>query len=328
MNEVRIIGTGSYVPTNRMTNDDLSQIVDTHDEWITSRTGIKERRISTGENTSDLARNAALQAIESAGITPEDIDLIIVNTITPDAFMPSTACMIQGAIGAHRAVCFDVSAACTGFIYGINIATQFLRTGQHQTALIIGAEVLSKVVDWNDRNTCVLFGDGAGASVLQGGSQKGILSIYVGSDGTKQELLQCPAVPVQNTYIPARANFSNAMTMNGNEVFKFAGRIIMESIEKVLQNTGYTLEDVAHIIPHQANVRIIEYAARKLGISPKRFYMNLDRYGNTSAASIPLALDEMVRENRIQDGDKVILVGFGGGLTWGAVLIEWNQNKK
>lgn len=323
MIEVQIIGTGSYVPKQIMTNEDLSNIVDTSDEWISSRTGIQQRRISINENTSALAIQAAQNALQNASISAEEIDLIIVATMSPDSFMPSTACIVQGALGAKNASAFDISAACTGFIYALNIGNQLIRAGQNKTVLVVGAEVLSKLLDWQDRNTCVLFGDGAGAVVLRASSEKGVLSCYTGADGQKAELLQCPAVQIQNPYQKTDSFVPSVMSMNGNEVFKFAGKIIVESIENVLKDTGYGVEDITCIIPHQANIRIIEYAAKKMNIEPERFYTNLDRYGNTSAASIPLALDEMVQQRKLQKGDKIIFIGFGSGLTWGAVLIQW-----
>lgn len=323
MNEVKIIGTGSYAPLNIVTNEDLSKIMDTSDEWIFSRTGIRERKISLTENTSDLSTEAAIRALKSANVTAEEIDLIIVGTCTPDSFIPSTACLVQANIGAINATCFDISAACTGFIYGLNIATQFIKTGQSKTALVIGAETLSKIINWEDRTTSVLFGDGAGAAILKVSEDKGIISIYTGSDGVRGDVLKCEANPLTNPYITSEISHSKFVTMDGREIFKFAVKVIEKSIEEVLKGTGYSLEDIKYIIPHQANQRIIEYCSKKLNVAQDKFYMNLETYGNTSAGSIPIAFDELVNKNLLTKGDKVIFVGFGGGLTWGAALISY-----
>jgi len=326
MNKVQVIGTGRYVPSRIISNEDLSCIVDTSDEWISSRTGIRERRISEGEDTSIIATKAAIKAIENARIRPEDIDLIIVGTITPDSFTPSTACKVQNNINAINATCFDVTAACSGFMYGLDIATQFIRSGASKTVLVIGAETLSKIINWKDRNTCVLFGDGAGAAILRVSNKEGILAIYRGSDGTKGHTLTCSAVPVSNPYV-IEENIINPVSdkveINGREVFKFAVKTIVNGVEKLLEDTNCSLEDIKYIVPHQANLRIIEAAAKKLGINEDKFYINLDRYGNTSGASIGIALDEVVEKNLIQPGDKILLIGFGGGLTYGGLIIEW-----
>ncbi|NLP44861.1 MAG: ketoacyl-ACP synthase III [Peptococcaceae bacterium] len=325
MYNVEIIGTGSYVPEHRVSNDDLAKFVDTSDQWIRERTGIIERRISLEENTTELAVKAAQRALEDAHIAPEEIDLLIVATVTPDYFFPSTACLIQQRIGAVKAVSFDISAACTGFIFGLSIAGQFLKTGMYRTALVLGAEVFSKIIDWEDRNTCVLFADGAGAAVLRRGAE-GIISELIRSDGSGAGHLECPAVPLQNKFSACSTEKRPSYTlMNGREVFKFAVRIIPEYIEKVLTNTGYTLEDIKYIIPHQANTRIVAAAAKKLGVDQAKFYVNIQYYGNTSGASIPLALDEMSRQGLLQKGDLFIIVGFGAGLTYGAQLIRWTK---
>ncbi|WMJ80124.1 beta-ketoacyl-ACP synthase III [Clostridium sp. MB40-C1] len=324
MYEVKIIGTGSYAPSNIVTNDDISKFVDTNNSWIVERTGIKERRISKDENTSVLATKAAKVALKSSKIAPEEIDLIIVATGSPDYFIPSTACIVQKELEAFNATCLDISAACTGFIYGINIASQFIRTGQSKTALVIGAEVLSKIIDWEDRGTCILFGDGAGAAVLKRSNEKGIISIYTGADGRGGEFLECPAVPLNNLFTETKVENKNIVTMNGREIFKFAVKIIKECVDKVLEDSGYSLEDIKYIVPHQANTRIIEAAAKRLKTDEDKFYLNLDRYGNTSGATIAIALDEMVQKGLLNKGDKIILVGFGGGLTFGAELIEWS----
>lgn len=323
--EVRIKGTGSYAPDNIVTNDDLAKLVETSDEWIVTRTGIKERRISTGENTSHIATKAAIRALENAKVAPEELDLIIVATITPDMHTPSAACMVQKNLGATKAAAFDLNAACSGFIYGLNVGAQFIRTGDYQNVLVIGAEVLSKVVNWEDRNTCVLFGDGAGAAVLGTSDKAGIISVITGAEGDKGECLQCEGIPVRNPYTDAAidSEIRSFVEMEGREVFKFATKIIGESVEKLLNESGLKAEDINYIIPHQANLRIIDYASRRLNIDIDRFYVNLDKYGNTSSASIAIALDEMNRKGMLKQGDKLIFVGFGGGLTYGAVLVEW-----
>jgi len=324
MNNVKIIGTGSYIPQRRVNNNELSKLVDTNDEWIMSRTGIKERRISTGENTSELATKAALKALENSNITPEDLDLIILATITPDAFMPSTACLVQANIGAVNALCFDISAACSGFIYGLDIATAMLKSGKRKTALVIGAETLSKIVDWKDRNTCVLFGDGSGSAILQISEKSGISDFYSGSDGTKGEFLTTYAVPLKNPFVETEPiQNKSIITMNGTKVFKFATKIMSECIENVIKDNGESLDNIKYIVPHQANNRIIEYTAKKLGINVDKFFVNLEDHGNTSSASVPIALDELNSLGLLKSGDKIILVGFGGGLTYASVLITW-----
>ncbi len=325
MYNVEIAGTGSFVPVCKVSNDDISKFVETSDQWISERTGIKERRIAIEENTTDLAVGSALDALNDAGITPEEVELIIVATTTPDYFFPSTACLVQERIGACKATSFDISAACTGFIYGLTIARQFIKTGMYKTALVIGSEVLSKVTDWQDRNTCVLFADGAGAVVLKRG-EEGIVAEMIGSDGNGAENLQCPAIPINNRFTQTIKTTPSYINMNGREIYKFAVKVIPDCIHKVLENTGYTLEDIKTIIPHQANVRIVDAAAKKLGIDKGRFFVNLHRYGNTSGASIPIALDEMSKQKLISKGDLIILVGFGAGLTYGAQLIRWTKD--
>lgn len=324
MRHAAIIGTGSYVPETRMTNDDLSKLVDTSDEWIYSRTGIKERRISSNENTSDLAFHAAESALNNAGLDPKELDLIIVATITPDSFMPSVACMVQAKLGAERAVAFDLTAACTGLIYGLVTAERFISSGMYKNALVIGAETLSKVLDWEDRSTCVLFGDGAGAVVLSATEDmKGILAAKLLSDGSKQHYLTCKALPVANPYVtPDTSSIRSVIQMEGQEVFKFAVRTITENIKGILTESGLNSEEVRFIIPHQANFRIIDQAAKYCNVAVDKFFMNLESYGNTSAASIGIALDELLQSGKVQAGDKLILVGFGGGLTSGAILVE------
>jgi 3-oxoacyl-[acyl-carrier-protein] synthase III len=328
MNKVQIIGTGHYVPENIVTNDDLTKIIDTSDEWISTRTGIKERRISEGENTSDLATKAALKAIEDAKISPEDIDFIVLGTYTPDAFIPNTACIVQANIGAVNATCFDISAACTGFIYALDIATQFIKTGRAKCVLVIGAETQSKVVNWEDRGTCVLFADGAGAAVVTPGDKEGILACYSGSDGTKGWTLTVDGVPVRNPFVKGNPgpmyDLSNStIKMDGKEMFKFAVGIMIKSVDELLKISGLNIEDIKYVIPHQANYRIIESTAKRLGVDIGKFFINIDKYGNTSAASVAIALDELCRSGKLEEGDKVLMVGFGGGLTYGGVIIQW-----
>ncbi|GLC29867.1 beta-ketoacyl-ACP synthase III [Clostridium omnivorum] len=324
MKEVKIIGIGSGIPDNIMTNDDLSKIVDTSDEWITTRTGIKERRISKGENTSDLAAKAVMKALKMSDTKPEEIDMIILSTSSPDALSPSTACFVQDKIGAVNASCFDISAACSGFVYALRIGAQFIKTGECKKVLVIGAEVLSKITDWTDRSTCVLFGDGAGAAVLAESDEKGVSSIFTGAQGNKAGYLGITCVPVKNPLVKPEEIENIKLHMDGKEVFRFASSIVIEAIDKVLKDSGLTMDDIKYVIPHQANVRIIEYAVKKLKAPEGKFYINLDKYGNTSAASIPIALAEMNEKGLIKKGDKLILVAFGAGFTWSACLVEWN----
>jgi 3-oxoacyl-[acyl-carrier-protein] synthase-3 len=326
-----IIGTGSYMPARIMTNDDLSKIVDTNDEWITSRTGIKERRIAAdNEATSDMASEAARRAMADAGVKPEDIQLIIVATVTPDMFFPSTACFVQKKIGAANAVCFDVSAACSGFLYALQVARHFINTGNRTTALVIGAEKLSSLVNWQDRNTCVLFGDGAGAVVIRRAdeddknAQGRVLSTVMGSDGNLTDLLKVPggasACPITPENIASRPN---TIHMEGRETFKHAVTRMLEASQQALEIAGLTAADVSLVIPHQANARIISAIAERLNLPIEKVFMNLDKYGNTSAATIPVALDEARRAGRIQKGDVVLLVAFGGGFTWASSVVRW-----
>lgn len=327
MRHAVIAGTGSYLPEHVMTNEDLTELVDTSDEWIATRTGIKTRRISTGESTSDLAYEAAVRALSNAKIGAEELDLIICATVTPDSFMPSVACIIQDRLGAANAAAFDLTAACTGLIYAMVTASAFIESGMYQNILVIGAETLSKVLDWSDRSTCVLFGDGAGAVILSASeSKKGIISANLLSNGSKQEYLCLSAVPMSNPLRKIEDNsFHPFITMNGQEVFKFAVRSITDLIRQVLEKADLKPEGIKYIIPHQANSRIIEMAAKLSGLPLEKFYMNLEHYGNTSAATIGIALDEMAAEHLLQDGDKLILVGFGAGMTSGAVLVEWGK---
>lgn len=311
---IGVLGTGKYVPPLIYSNDDLATMVDTSDEWIKSRTGIEQRRIAQNETTSDLASKAAIEALKAANTEAKDIDLIIVATLTPDAFTPSTSCLVQDKIGASNAACFDLSAACSGFAYALTTAYQFIKTGTYRKALIIGAEVLSKITDWKDRNTCVLFGDGAGAAVLGHKENADILGIYNGADGSKGSLL---------TSYSGLFGGEKYIQMDGREVYKFATSIMKTCVDEVLKDTEYTIDDVDQFVLHQANIRIINSIRRKLKLDETKFYTNMDKYGNTSSASIPIALDEMCRQGKIKDGDKVILAGFGGGLTWSSLFMVW-----
>ena len=319
----KIIGVGTYTPQNVVLNEDLQKIVDTSDDWIRSRTGIQERRISTGEQTSDLAANAARVALEMANINAEDIDYIIVATITPDNYTPSTASMVQDKIGAINASAIDINAACTGFMYAMEIADCLIKNGTYKNILIIGAETLSKILDWKDRSTCVLFGDGAGAAILTGTKENGVKAIITGSDGSKGSSLVAENLALSNPFTTDCEGVNPYITMNGGEVFKFATRIMENSIVQVLAKGEVSLQEIDYIIPHQANYRIIEHVSKKLKLDMSKFIINLDKYGNTSGASIPIALAEAVELGKVKKGDKIVLVGFGGGLTWGSVLIEY-----
>ena len=325
MDEVRIIGVGSYVPPKVVTNDDLSKIVDTNHEWILDRTGICERRVSEGEDTSSIAYKAAVDALKKANITGEDLDLIIVATITPDSFIPSVACMLQKMIGTKNATAFDISAACTGFIYSLEVAENLIKGGKYKRALVVGAETLSKIVDWTDRSTCILFGDGAGACVIEAvkESDSKIINTYSMSDGEKWSALTTGANDVKSPFSKQENIKNKHIQMNGREVFKFATSVMVDSVKKVLEGTKYSLEDIDYVVPHQANLRIIDYAAKKLSIPREKFYVNLDRFGNTSSASIPIALSDMYNQGKLETGNLIVLVGFGGGLTCGATLIKW-----
>ncbi|MEY2481946.1 MAG: 3-oxoacyl-[acyl-carrier-protein] synthase [Verrucomicrobiota bacterium] len=323
---VSIIGTGSYVPEKILSNADLSKMVDTSDEWITTRTGIKERRIAAkDEFTSDMATKAALAAIEQAGISPKEIDLILLATATPDMLFPATACLVQKNIGATNAACLDISAACAGFLFGVDIAHQFITSHTHETVLVIGAEKLSSITNWTDRNTCVLFGDGAGAAILKHrGGTHGVIATHVGSDGNYADILFMPGGGCRTPITKENADQNlSTIHMSGKDVYKQAVIAMMSASKKVLEQAGLTIDDIACVIPHQANVRIIEAIADRLGISRDHFFVNLDRYGNTSAAAVAIALDEANRTGRIKAGDYILMVVFGGGLTWASTVIEW-----
>lgn len=323
MKGVKIVGIGHYCPSNVVSNEYISSLVDTSDEWIVKRTGIKERRISDGESTVDLAVKASEEALKNSGYTTEDIDLIIVATTSPDRIMPSTACSVQERLGCINATAFDISAACSGFVYGLIIANSLLKTNEKFRALVIGAEVLSRIVDWKDRNTCVLFGDGAGAAVLESSDDYGIVSTFFGSDGAKGvKALTSTNLSLNNPFVKESDDEKRYIEMEGREVFKFAVSVIPTIVNNLLEKSGEKIDNIKYIIPHQANSRIIDEASRRLGITSDRFYINLERYGNTSSASIPIALDEMIKRELIKKGDKVILAAFGGGLTWAGTLIE------
>ncbi|HEY3378338.1 MAG TPA: beta-ketoacyl-ACP synthase III [Armatimonadota bacterium] len=323
---VGIVAIGAYAPPGIMTNFDLEKIVDTSDEWIRTRSGISTRHIAEPSvATSDIAYEGALLALQRANLAVEDVDLIIVATLTPDAPLPSTACLVQHKLGAMRAAAFDVSAACSGFIYALNVGSAMVATGQYRNALVIGVDLLSRVTDYTDRGTCVLLGDGGGAVVLQPVEEgRGFLSIYLRADGSGSDLLSIPAggsrLPSSLETVENRQHF---LRMNGAEVYRFAVRVIEESVTTALAQAGMTTDDVALVIPHQANIRIIEAAAKRLGIGLDRWANNIRDYGNTSAGSIPLALNEAYETGRVHPGDVIVMVGFGGGLTWGATVLRW-----
>lgn len=331
MRYAHIVGWGCYLPDRAVTNDELAQFVDTTDEWIFQRTGIRQRHIAAPhETTATLAFEAAARALAVADVHPSQIELIIVATSTPEYMFPATACVVQDYLGAGRAAAFDLSAACSGFIYALQMASQSIATGFARNALVIGAETMSRVLDWNDRGTCVLFGDGAGAVVLKGSSVPGgVMATTLRSDGSGADLLCLPAlyhnpVPFAGAEYSSNGHHKNIIDMDGRQVFRFATNVIASSVQDALKMAELTIDDVALIIPHQANVRIIEAAAKKLKVPLEKFYLNVERTGNTSAASIPLALCDAVREGRLKPDDNVVFVGFGGGLTWGASVVKWD----
>jgi 3-oxoacyl-[acyl-carrier-protein] synthase-3 len=328
-----IIGTGSYLPRHILTNQELEKIVDTSDDWINTRTGIKTRRIAgTGEETSIMASQAAYKAMEMAGVTALELDMIIVGTITPEMVMPSCACLVQKEIGAENAFAFDVSAACSGFVYALEIADRYLKNAPDMKILVIGAETLSARVDWQDRNTCVLFGDGAGACVVTGSiAEDGLLASQLYSDGRLWQLLSLDAVPrrycpvVDYGTVPERNSFcdGSAFNMVGKDVFKYAVREMGDAVENLLNREGITVNDINLMIPHQANIRILKSLAERVNLSFKKVYTTIQKYGNSSAASLPIALDEANREGRLQKGNLLLFSVFGGGFTWGVVLWRW-----
>lgn len=324
--DVGIVGMGSYVPDRILTNYDLEKMVDTSDEWIVSRTGIKERRICQKDQaTSDLAVVAARRALANAGLTPQDIDLIIVATISPDMLFPSTSCLVQAALAAGHAAAFDLSAGCSGFVYGLVTGAQFVQTGLYNRVLVIGADALSRLTDWEDRRTCILFGDGAAAAIVSRvPTGYGLRASFLRADGSGQSSLCMPAGgsrrPASLETVQNREHF---IKMEGPEVFKFAVKVMQEATQEVLEKSQLTLADIKLFVPHQANIRIIEASLNRMGVEAERVFLNVGKYGNTSAASVGIALDEALQAGRIAEGDYILLVGFGAGLTWGSLLLKW-----
>lgn len=315
----RIVGTGSYLPEKVVSNKDLEKVVDTSDEWIYTRTGIRQRHVAAeDQSTSDLALVASRRAIDAAGLKPHDIDLVIVATTTPDMVFPSTACLLQAKLGVTTGAAFDLQAVCSGFVYALATADQLMKSGQYRYALVVGSEIYSRILDWNDRGTCVLFGDGAGAVVLAPSDKPGIVASRLHADGRYAHILSVPG-SVSGGVISGRP----LLQMEGNTVFKFAVKVLAEVADETLSAAGLSRIDVDWLIPHQANVRIIQATARKLGLDMEKVVTTVDRHANTSAASVPLALDEAVRDGRIREGQHVLLEGVGGGFTWGAVLVRW-----
>ncbi|MBI1912801.1 MAG: ketoacyl-ACP synthase III [Deltaproteobacteria bacterium] len=324
MLRARIVGTGSYVPEKVLTNQDLEAMVETSDTWISTRTGIRERRVCVTDTTADMASKAAKNALKAAGVSPKDIDLIVVGTVTPEMAFPATACLVQSDLGVRSgAAAFDVSAACSGFLYALDIANKYIKSGEVKKALVIGVDRFSKIIDWKDRATCVLFGDGAGAVVLSAEKgSKGVLSCHIHSDGKHWDMLyaqnSCPQTPFED-----KEQASPFLKMNGNETFKIAVRTMGNAITEAMETNGLTADNISLLIPHQANLRIINATRDRLKLTDDKVYTNLDRYGNTSAGSIPLALDEAVRTGKIKDGDVIVFVSFGGGLTWASAAVKW-----
>ena len=328
MTKAVITGLGKYVPEKILTNQDLEEMVDTSDEWIVSRTGIKERRIAADdETTSDLAYKAGKKALEDAELDPKKLDLILVATVTPDMLFPATACIIQDKIGAVNAAAFDLEAGCSGFVYALSTAAQFIESGAYDNILVIGAETLSKITDWEDRSTCVLFGDGAGACLLQADNSEneaGIMAFELGADGSGADCLKVPGggsmIPASQESVKNREHF---IKMEGNQVFKFAVKTMAQASKRVIEQAGLSVSDIDLFVPHQANTRIIDAAARRLDLADDKVYVNLPKYGNTSGASVPLALIEARNEGLIESGDNLVLVAFGAGLTWSSALVKW-----
>lgn len=320
--KTRIIGTGSCLPKTVVTNDDLSEIMDTSDEWISSRTGIKERHLAVEETTAGMSIEAAKRAMENAKVTAEEIDLIILGTVSGDYVTPACACQVQAAIGADKAVAFDINAACSGFMFALNIANAYIQAGLYRTALILGAETLSKIVNWEDRSTCVLFGDGAGAAVVRADDNYGLLAFDQGSDGRKGDVLACLGRTNNNPLIKTYQKISY-VHMDGQEVYKFAVTTVPASLQKTIEEAGLTPADIDYFALHQANIRIIQSVSKRLHVGEDKFPISLDHCGNISAASVPILLDEMNRKGLLKPGMKVALSGFGGGLTWASAVIEW-----
>lgn len=321
----KIVGFESYIPERIVTNAELSTFLDTSDDWIRTRTGIEERRISCGLNTSDMCAEAASKLIKKIGIDVLDIDLIIVATMTPDYLTPSTACIVQGKIGASNAFAFDINAACSGFVFALSAADKFIKAGGYKNALVFGAETNSKIIDWNDRSTAVIFGDGAGCVLLSNGDKNSVLAEDIHSDGYKCKAITSCHLPVKNAFVENNDVENNDfyMQMNGKEVFNFTLKIVPKSIKSLVDKAGISFDDIKYIVPHQANSRIVDGLAKKLSLDISKFYLNINRFGNTSAASIPIALNEMMNQNLINDGDKIIISGFGSGLTWASLLLEF-----
>ena len=326
MTRTKIVSTGSYLPEKVLTNFDLEKMVETSDQWITERTGIKERRIANGNQAaSDLAYDASKVALGRADLNAEDIDLIITATVTGDMPFPSTACILQDKLGAKKAAAFDINAACSGFLYGLYVADSFIRSGMHKKILVVGTEVLSKITDWEDRTTCILFGDGAGAVIVEPTIEdRGILSMSINSDGSMWDLLHLPAggskIPASRESVDNKLHF---IKMRGNETFKFAVRALEDLVIRILEENKLDPSQLSLLIPHQANLRIIQATADRLGLPMEKVLINIDKYGNTSAASIPIALDEALTTGRVKEGDYILLEAFGGGLTWASALIKW-----
>jgi 3-oxoacyl-[acyl-carrier-protein] synthase-3 len=326
MIHARITGTGSYAPKKVITNHDLEKLVDTSDQWITERTGIRERRVvEKGETTSDLAYEASKRALKAAGLSAQDLDLILVATVTPDTFLPSLSCVLQAKLGAKKAAAFDIYAACSGFIYGLAVAQAFIKSEMYSTILLVGAEALSRFTDWEDRNTCVIFGDGAGAAILQRHvGKRGVLSTHLHSDGTFGDFITVPGGGALHP--PSRDTVQKKMhfiKMKGNETFKVAVRALEDVVQEALEYNKVKAEDIDLLIPHQANLRIIQAMAQRLNMPMEKVVVTIDKYGNTSAASIPMALDEAVRDGRIKENDLILFEAFGGGLTWASALLRW-----
>lgn len=321
--KVSLISTGSALPQKTLDNHEMSQMVETSDQWITERTGIKTRRVATTETTLTLAVEASKKAMEKGNINPSDIDLIICATITPDTIVPSASCRIRQELGIEKAVAFDINAACSGFIYAANIAQSLMLTDQYNTALIIGSEVLSRIVDWTDRSTCILFGDGAGAAILGKSTHGEILATHIEGVNDLQNVLVCDNYPIDTPFYTGYKPENTKLVMDGQQVFRFAVNSIVDSISAVLKKAGKSADEVKYIVPHQANIRIIESAANKLKIDKSRFFVNLHKVGNTSSASIPIALDELLDTVTPEKGDLILMVGFGGGLTVGSILIQY-----
>lgn len=324
MEGIRLIGFGHYCPENIVTNKDIEAMVDTNDEWIVKRTGIKERRISKDEGTVDLAYKASLEALKNSNLTKDDIDLIVVGTLSPDSLVPSTACRLQGLLGCGNIAAFDLSAACSGFVYSLIVASSLLKSTGKKRALVVGAEVLSRFTDWKDRSTCILFGDGAGAVIIESSEEKdGLISFCLSADGSSGDSLLAGELGFNTPFMESETIENRYIRMEGSDVFRFAVSIIPKIVNELLEKSGESLENIKYIVPHQANSRIIDEAARRLKINKDKFFVNVDRYGNTSSASIPIALSEMNQRGLINKGDKIILAAFGGGLTWAGTLIKF-----